>query len=228
MKKVPDTFFWVALMGMHCPAHAGDRVTGHDFATRSEVIAKHGIAATSHPLATQIAIDVLKRGGSAVDAAIAADAALGLMEPVSSGIGGDLFAIVWDAKAQRLYGLNAWEETPFYTARERAALAWTEAVTEISAEHVPDAAYEAAREQFSEKELVDLTMAIVASTVGIAWRSASAPLPVRISPYRARVLPRMQAVEGCIWRELTIRGLAKHNCDSVLGLVGKFHGILAD
>lgn len=91
---------------------AADRVTGRAFATRSEVIATHGMAATSQPLVTQIALDVLKAGGSAVDAAIAADAALGLMEPTGSGIGGDLFAIVWDPKTQKLYGLNASGRSP--------------------------------------------------------------------------------------------------------------------
>ena len=89
-----------------------DRVTGRQFATRSEVIAKHGMAATSQPLATQIALDILKKGGSAVDAAIAANAALGLMEPTGSGIGGDLFAIVWDAKTKKLYGLNGSGRSP--------------------------------------------------------------------------------------------------------------------
>ncbi|MGK2857059.1 MAG: gamma-glutamyltransferase [Thermoanaerobaculia bacterium] len=89
-----------------------DRITGKSFATRSEVIAKHGMAATSQPLATQIAIDILKKGGSAVDAAIAANAALGLMEPTGSGIGGDLFAIVWDAKSGKLHGLNASGRSP--------------------------------------------------------------------------------------------------------------------
>jgi gamma-glutamyltranspeptidase/glutathione hydrolase len=91
---------------------AFDRVTGRSFTSRSEVIAPHGMAATSHPLATQIALDILKAGGSAADAAIAANAALGLMEPTGSGIGGDLFAIVWDAKTQRLYGLNASGRSP--------------------------------------------------------------------------------------------------------------------
>ena len=93
-------------------AEAADRITGKPFATRSEVIAQHGMAATSQPLATQIALDILKKGGSAVDAAIAANAALGLMEPTGNGMGGDLFAIVWDAKTQKLHGLNASGRSP--------------------------------------------------------------------------------------------------------------------
>ena len=93
-------------------AHAGDRITGRPFATRSEVLARHGMVATSHPLATQIGLDVLEAGGSAVDAAIAANAALGLMEPVSNGVGGDLFAIVWDAKTKKLYGYNGSGRSP--------------------------------------------------------------------------------------------------------------------
>jgi len=92
--------------------HAYDRITGRSFASRSEVIGANGMAATSHPLATQIALDILKAGGSAADAAIAANAALGLMEPTGSGIGGDLFAVVWDAKSKKLYGLNASGRSP--------------------------------------------------------------------------------------------------------------------
>jgi gamma-glutamyltranspeptidase / glutathione hydrolase len=89
-----------------------DRITGKNFATRSEVLARHGIVCTSVPAATQVGIDILKRGGSAVDAAIAANATLGLMEPVSNGIGGDLFAIVYSAKENKLYGINGSGRSP--------------------------------------------------------------------------------------------------------------------
>ncbi|MEZ5914893.1 MAG: gamma-glutamyltransferase, partial [Parvularculaceae bacterium] len=80
--------------------------------SRSPVIAPHGMAATAQPLASQIAIDILKKGGTAVDAAIAVNAALGLMEPTGCGIGGDLFAIVWDPKTGKLYGLNGSGRAP--------------------------------------------------------------------------------------------------------------------
>ena len=92
--------------------HAQDRITGKPFATRSEVIARSGMAATSQPLATQVALEILKSGGNAVDAAIAANATLGLMEPTGNGMGGDLFAIVWIEKEKKLYGLNASGRSP--------------------------------------------------------------------------------------------------------------------
>ena len=102
----------VVLVGVTDMADGFDRQSDDPFASRSEVIAPHGMAATSQPLATQIALDILKAGGSAVDAAIAANAALGLMEPTGCGIGGDLFAIVWDGTAKRLHGLNASGRSP--------------------------------------------------------------------------------------------------------------------
>lgn len=93
-------------------AGRGDRLVGANFAGRSEIIAKNGAAATSQPLATQVAISILQQGGSAVDAAIAANAALGLMEPTGSGMGGDLFALIWDPKQNRVVGLNASGRAP--------------------------------------------------------------------------------------------------------------------
>src|ERR1700736_2016233 len=89
-----------------------DRITGKNFATRSEVLGRHGMVCTSVPAATQVGLEILKRGGSAVDAAIAANATLGLMEPVSNGIGGDLFAIVYQAKENKLYGINGSGRSP--------------------------------------------------------------------------------------------------------------------
>jgi gamma-glutamyltranspeptidase/glutathione hydrolase len=91
---------------------AQDRLTGRSFATRSEILARSGMAATSQPLATQVALDVLKQGGTAVDAAIAANAVLGLVEPHMNGMGGDLFAIVWDSGTRSLHGLNASGRSP--------------------------------------------------------------------------------------------------------------------
>src|SRR5512139_660842 len=89
-----------------------DRITGHEFATRSEVIAQNGMAATSQPLATQAAIEILKKGGNAIDAAIAANAVLGVVEPTGCGVGGDLFAIIWSGEKEKLYGLNASGRSP--------------------------------------------------------------------------------------------------------------------
>ncbi|MCG8581418.1 MAG: gamma-glutamyltransferase, partial [Bacteroidales bacterium] len=102
----------ILLIAINLSTLSQDRITGLSHATRSEVIAQNGMACTSQPLATQVAIDILKKGGNAIDAAIAANAALGLMEPTGCGIGGDLFAIVWDAESKQLYGLNASGRSP--------------------------------------------------------------------------------------------------------------------
>ena len=104
-------FIFITLLAA-CQLHSQDRITGELFATRSEVIAQNGMVASSHPLATQIGIEILKNGGNAIDAAIAVNAALGLMEPTGCGIGGDLFAIVWDPKTKKLHGLNASGPSP--------------------------------------------------------------------------------------------------------------------
>ncbi len=111
MKTIIRRGVWLALL-LALPGWAMDRITGKFFATRSEIYATNGMAATSQPLATQVALDILKQGGNAIDAAIAANAMLGLVEPTGSGIGGDLFAIVWSAKDKQLYGLNASGRSP--------------------------------------------------------------------------------------------------------------------
>jgi len=109
MTKLFSLFLLIFLNGS---LWAQDRLTGETFTTRSEILARNGMAATSQPLATQVALDILKKGGSAMDAAIAANAVLGLVEPASCGIGGDIFAIVWDAKEEKLYGFNGSGRAP--------------------------------------------------------------------------------------------------------------------
>jgi len=108
---VRTVFFYLFLVTTFA-AFAADRPEGRAFATRSVTYARNGMVAAAHPLAVQIGLDVLKTGGSAVDAAIAANAALGFLEPVSCGLGGDLFAMVWDPKTGKLYGLNASGRAP--------------------------------------------------------------------------------------------------------------------
>jgi len=110
--------FVLLIVGLRLNAQI-DRITGKNFATRSEVLARHGMVCTSVPAATQVGIDILKRGGSAVDAAIAANATLGLMEPVSNGVGGDLFAIVYNAKENKLYGINGSGRSPLGLSYEQ-------------------------------------------------------------------------------------------------------------
>lgn len=118
----------------------GDRYSGHTWASRSPVLAQHGMAATEQPLASQAAIDILKKGGSAVDAAIAANATLGLMEPVLNGIGGDCFVIVWDPKTHKLYGYNGSGPSPkgrdLAKMKAEVLAAWTKAGRKPQ-DHIP-------------------------------------------------------------------------------------------
>ena len=98
--------------------HGYARPARSPHSSRSEVIAPHGMVATSHPLAAQVGIDILKAGGNAIDAAVAVNAVLGLVEPHMNGVGGDLFAIVWDAETEQLYGLNATGRAPYELNRQ--------------------------------------------------------------------------------------------------------------
>ncbi len=111
---------WVAGAPVGPPATAAgyDRPAGNRYQSRSALVARHGIVATSEPLAAQVGLAVLKSGGNAADAAIATNAMLGLVEPMNCGIGGDLFAIYWDAKTGRLYGLNASGRSPYALNRD--------------------------------------------------------------------------------------------------------------
>jgi gamma-glutamyltranspeptidase/glutathione hydrolase len=95
-----------------------DRPARNRHQSRSALVAKHGIVATSEPLAAQVGLDILKSGGNAIDAAIATNAMMGLVEPMSCGIGGDLFVIYWDAKTQKLHGLNASGRSPHALTRD--------------------------------------------------------------------------------------------------------------
>jgi gamma-glutamyltranspeptidase/glutathione hydrolase len=112
MRIVPLFGLGVLLMLISAALAEYDRPAKEPHQSRSVVIAKHGIVATSHPLAAQVGLDILKAGGNAADAAIATNAMMGVVEPMSCGIGGDLFAIYWDNKEKKLYGLNASGRSP--------------------------------------------------------------------------------------------------------------------
>jgi gamma-glutamyltranspeptidase/glutathione hydrolase len=174
----------------------GERVAGQSFATRSPVLGAHGAAATAHPLATQTAIDVLKAGGSAVDAAIAANAMLGLVEPTGSGVGGDLFAIVWDPATQRLNGYNGSGRSPLglslatlrRVARERGNpnAAPSFGAASVSVPGAVDGWF-ALHERFGKLAMADLLAPAIAAA------REGAPIPQTIAMYWASNKRRLEA-----------------------------------
>lgn len=147
------------------PRHkgGGDRVSGNPWTTRSAVLGTEAMVATSHPLASQVAIDVLKSGGNAVDAAIAANATIGLMEPTGNGIGGDVFAIIWDPKTEKLHGLNgSGRSSNTHTLEQLKARLGTDAsniplfgALSVSVPGVVDGWY-AMNEKFGSREMSEL------------------------------------------------------------------------
>src|SRR5713226_8283707 len=156
---------------------------------RSATIAPHGMVCAAHPLAVQIGLDVLKNGGNAVDAAIAVNAALGVMEPMSCGLGGDLFAIVWDAKTQKLYGLNASGRSPYAATRAYFAKRGLKEIPEkgVLSWSVPGCAdgWDELRKKFGTKNFADLLEPAiryanegvpVPEVIGGYWRSAERAL----------------------------------------------------
>ncbi|MBO0697022.1 MAG: gamma-glutamyltransferase [Zavarzinella sp.] len=180
------------ILNVSMAASAGERNSPTAFKTgRSVALAANGMVATSHPLAAQIGLDVLKRGGTAVDAAIAANAAMGFMEPMSCGIGGDLFAIVWDAKSKKLYGLNASGRAPKLATREwfahegydeiplRGALSWS----------VPGCVdgWDELRRKFGTKSLEELL------TPSIEYAEKGCPVPEVIAGYWQTAEPILAA-----------------------------------
>jgi gamma-glutamyltranspeptidase / glutathione hydrolase len=174
----------------------GERVSGQSFATRSPVVAPHGAAATAHPLATQTAIDVMRAGGSAIDAAIAANAMLGLVEPTGNGIGGDIFVIVWDPRTQRLHGYNGSGRTPRGMSlaemrREARRRGNPNAVPSFGAASVsvPGTVdgWFALHERFGRKPMAELL------APAIRYAREGAPIPQTIAMYWANNRRRLEA-----------------------------------
>ena len=170
---------------------AQDRITGEPFATRSEVLAQNGMVATSHPLATQIGLDILKNGGNAIDAVIAANSALGLMEPTGCGVGGDLFAIVWDGKTKKLYGLNASGRSPEkltldYFEKQNMTKIPSHGALPVSVPGAVDGWFEL-HKKFGSKPMSDIL------APAISYAENGFPLTELISWYLNRTVPFFQS-----------------------------------
>ena len=196
----------VAAAGLAAPdAQAADRITGHAFATRSEVYSNQAMAATSHPLATQIALDVMRKGGTAVDAAIAANAALGLMEPTGNGIGGDFFAIVWDPKTNKLQGYNGSGRSPMGLTRawfdeQKMALIPSHGALPVTVPGAVDGWF-ALHERFGKLPMAD----VLQPTIDYARNGH--PVHETIAYYWDRSVPRLSQFPG-FTEQFTIDGRA--------------------
>ena len=198
---------WTAVTALEAQV---DRITGKPFATRSEVIATQGMVATSQPLAAQVGIDILKKGGNAVDAAIAVNAAIGLMEPTGNGIGGDLFAIVWDAKNKKLYGLNGSGRSPMSLslAKMKEELKKLDRTSIPALGHLPisvpgtiDGWFEL-HERFGSLPMTD----ILAPAINYAREGF--PVSELIAYYWQRSVPRLSRQPGAFSETFTIDGRA--------------------
>ena len=193
------------LLFLTSPSWAYDRITGELFASRSEVMGQNGMAATSHPLATQIALDILKQGGHAVDAAIAANAALGLMEPTGNGLGGDMFAIVWDQSSQQLTGYNGSGRSP-----QDLSLEWFQengykdipkrGPLPVSVPGVIDGWF-ALHERYGQLEMADIL------APAIEYAENGHPVHELIAWYWERTVPVLEAYPGFL-EQFTIDGRA--------------------
>ena len=179
-----------------CSTHsyAYDRITGEPFASRSEVIAQNAMVATSQPLATQVGLEILRQGGNAIDAAIAANAMLGLVEPTGSGIGGDLFAIVWDAKTQKLYGLNASGRSPKSLTLEHFKLQGLDSIPShgplpVSVPGVVDGWFEL------HTKFGSLPMTSILSP-SIEYAKKGFPVSELVAYYMQRSVPKLSKFEG--------------------------------
>ena len=195
----------LVLLFLTSSSWAYDRITGELFASRSEVMGQNGMAATSHPLATQIALDILKQGGHAVDAAIAANAALGLMEPTGNGLGGDMFAIVWDQSSQQLTGYNGSGRSP-----QDLSLEWFQengykdipkrGPLPVSVPGVIDGWF-ALHERYGQLEMADIL------APAIEYAENGHPVHELIAWYWERTVPVLEAYPGFL-EQFTIDGRA--------------------
>jgi gamma-glutamyltranspeptidase/glutathione hydrolase len=226
---------WVLIMlGVSLAAEdvrVAGRPAGHPHQTRSVVMAKQGMVATSHPLAVEAGLSILRQGGNAIDAAIAANAALGVVEPMSCGLGGDLFAIVWDAKSQKLYGLNASGRSPHAATREYFV---TKGMTQVPGTgplswSVPGCVdgWETLRSRFGTKPLSEILGPAIdlaedgfplVELIGAFWQ-VSAPSLSRVADTKMTFLPdgRIPRVGQTIrnpYQAATLRLIAKEGRDA--------------